>query len=91
MLEAALVAVDLGTRQRDLALSNDHHQTRWPAISKREHGACSAGDELQLYDSDGREGAPLVVIGYRLPRGSLRWSLLRSIPCGHPCAPLSSR
>jgi hypothetical protein len=86
MLEAALVVVDLGTRGRDLALSDDHQQPRWPAVSKREHGACPVGDELQLYDSGDREGASLLVIGegalpsattfhYRLPRGRLHWSL----------------
>jgi hypothetical protein len=102
MLEAALVVVDLGTRGRDLALSDDHQQPRWPAVSKREHGACPVSDELQLYGSGGREGVSLLVIGegalpsattfhYRPPRGRLLWSLLRSIPGGHPCAPLSSR
>jgi hypothetical protein len=98
MLEAALVAVDLSTQGRDLALSIGHQQPRWPAISKHEHGACPAGDELQLYDSGGREGAPLLVIGegelpsattfrYQPPRGCLCWSLLRPIPSGHPRAP----
>ena len=63
MLEATLVSVDLGTWGRDLALSDDHQELRWPDISKREHGVCPAGDELQLYDSVGREGTPLLVIG----------------------------
>jgi hypothetical protein len=100
MLEAALVTVDLGTR--GVTSPDDHQQPRWPAVSKREHGACPMGDELQLYDSGGRECAPLLVIGkgtllsaatfcYRLPRGRLRWSLLRPIPGGHPCAPFSYR
>jgi hypothetical protein len=63
MLEAALVSVDLGTWGRNLGLSDDHQEPRWPAVSKREHGACPADDELQLYDSGGREGTPLLVIG----------------------------
>jgi hypothetical protein len=61
MLEAALVTVDLGTRRRDLALSNGHQQRHRAAISKCEHGSCLAGDELQLYGSGGREGTPLVI------------------------------
>jgi hypothetical protein len=96
------VAVDLGTRGHDLAQSNNHQQPRRPAIYKCEHGACPAGNELQFYGSGGREGAPLLVIGegvllsattfrYQPPRGYLRWSLLRHISRGHPCAPLSSR
>jgi hypothetical protein len=87
MLEAAFVGVEFGTRGRDLALLDGHQQPRWPAVSKHEHGACHAGDELQLYDSGGREGAPLLVIGkgvllsattfrYWPTRGRLRWSLL---------------
>lgn len=55
MLEAAMVAVDLGTRGRELALFGSHQQPRQPTVSKCEHGACLAGDELQLYDSDNRE------------------------------------
>jgi hypothetical protein len=54
MLEAALVTVDLGTRRRDLALSDGHQQWHRAAISKCEHGTCPAGDELQLYDSGGK-------------------------------------
>jgi hypothetical protein len=50
-----MVAVDLGTRGRELALLGGHHQPRRPTISKCEHGACPAGGELQLYDSDNRE------------------------------------
>ena len=101
MLEAALVTVDLGTRGRDLALSDGHQQWHRAAISKCEHGTCPAGDELQLYGSGGREGTPLVIgkgalfsattFRYRPPRGRLRWLLLRPIPGAHPCAPLSSR
>ena len=48
MLEAALVAVDLGTRGRDLALSDDHQQSRWLVVSNHEHGACPAADKLQI-------------------------------------------
>jgi hypothetical protein len=55
MLEAALMMVDLGTRERDLALSARHQQRHRAAISKCEHGTCPIGDELQLYDNDGRE------------------------------------
>jgi hypothetical protein len=102
MLEAAFVAVDLATPEQDLTLSDGHQQPRWPAVSKCEHGVYPANDELQLYDSGGGEGTPFLVIGegtlastttfrYRSPRGRLRWSLLRPIPCGHPRAPLSSR
>jgi hypothetical protein len=101
MLEAALVTVDLGTRERDLALSDGHQQRHWAAIFKCEHGTCPAGDELQLYDSDGREGTPLVIgkgalfsattFHYRPPRGRLRWLLLRPTLGARPCAPLSSR
>jgi hypothetical protein len=101
MLEAALVTVDLGTRGRDLAQSDVHQQRHWATISKCEHGTCPAGDELQLYDSGGREGTPLVIskgalfsatiFRYRPPRGRLRWLLLRPIPGARPCAPLSSR
>jgi hypothetical protein len=54
MLEAALVTVDLGTRERDLALSNGHQQRHLAAISKCEHGTCPASDELKLYGSGGR-------------------------------------
>jgi hypothetical protein len=60
-LEAALVMIDLDTRGHDLALSGGHQQPRWPAVSKCELGACPAGGELQLYGSDSKEGAPLVV------------------------------
>jgi hypothetical protein len=101
MLETALVTVDLGTRGRDLALSDGHQQRHRVAISKCEHGSCPAGDELQLYDNDGREGTALVIskgalfstttFRYRPPRGRLRWLLLRPIPGVRPCAPLSSR
>ena len=101
MHEATLVAVDLGTQERDLALSDGHQQPRQPVVSKCEHGACPTGDEHQLYDNGGREGAPLVVgkgallssttFRYRPPQGCLRWSLLRHAPGGHPCAPFSSR
>jgi hypothetical protein len=94
MLEATLVVVDLDTRGCDLALSDGHQQPRWPAVSKREHGACPASDELRLYNIDSREGTPLLVISkgallnattfrYRPPRGRLRWSLLQPIPGGH--------
>jgi hypothetical protein len=95
------VEVDLGTRRHDLALSDGHQQLRWPAVSKREHGACPVGDELQLYGNGGREGVPLVIgVGalpsattfrYWPPRGRLLWSLLQPIPGGHLCVPLSSR
>jgi hypothetical protein len=82
MLEATLV-VDLGTRGRDLALSDGHQQPRWAAVSKREHGVCPTGDKLQLYAIDSREDAPFLVINggalpsattfrYRLPQGRLR-------------------
>jgi hypothetical protein len=101
MLEATLVTVDLGTRGRDLAPSDDHQQWHRAAISKCEHGTCPAGDELQLYDSGGREGTPLVIgkgtifsattFRYRPPRGRLRWLLLQPTPGACPCAPLSSR
>jgi hypothetical protein len=101
MLEATLVTVDLGTRGRDLALSDDHQQRLRAAISKCEHGTCPASDELQLYGSGGKEGTPLVIgkgalfsvttFRYRSPRGRLRWLLLRPIPGARPCAPLSSR
>jgi hypothetical protein len=101
MLEATLVTVDLGTRGRDLALSDGHQQRRRAAISKCEYGACPAGDELQLYDSSGREGAPFVIgkgallsastFRYRPPQGHLRWSLLRPTPGGYPYAPFLSR
>jgi hypothetical protein len=98
----SLGAVDLGTRGHDLAQSDNHQQLCRPAISKCEHGVCPAGNELQLYGSGGREGAPILVIDegallsaatfrYQPPRGYLRWSLLRPIPGGHPCAPLLSR
>jgi hypothetical protein len=62
---------------------------------------CPAGDELQLYDSGGMEGTPLVIgkgalfsattFRYQPPQGRLRWLLLRPIPGARPCAPLSSR
>jgi hypothetical protein len=101
MLEAALVTVDLGTRGRDLALSDGHQQRLRTAISKCKHGTCPAGDELQLYGSGGKESTPLVIgkgalfsattFRYRPPRGRLRWLLLRPIPGARPCAPLSSR
>jgi hypothetical protein len=88
MLEAALVAVDLDAWGHDLVLSDDHQQPRRPAVSKHKHSACPAGDKLQLYGSGSREGALLLVIDegalpsattfrYRLPRGRLRWLLLR--------------
>ena len=65
----------------------------------------SAGGELNLCVGGGFEGAPLpvyLVIGgsalpsvavfrRRPPRGRLRWSLLRPIPDGRPCASLLSR
>jgi hypothetical protein len=99
MLEAALVTVDLGTRMCDLALSDGHQQQHRAAISKCEHGTCPAGDELQLYGRDGREGTPLVIgkgalfsattFRYRPPRGRLRRLLLRPIPGARPCALLS--
>jgi hypothetical protein len=54
MLEATLVVVDLDTRRRDLALSDDYQQPHWLAVSKCEHSACPAGDELQLYSRGGR-------------------------------------
>jgi hypothetical protein len=101
MLEAALVTVDLGTRRRDLTLSDGHQQWHQAAISKCEHDTCPASDELQLYGSGGREGTHLVInkgalfsattFRYRPPRGRLRWLLLRPIPGARPCAPLSSR
>jgi hypothetical protein len=101
MLETALVTVDLGTRGRDLTLSDGHQQWHRAAISKCEHGMCIAVDELQLYDNGGREGTHLVInkgalfsattFGYRPPRGRLRWLLLRPIPSAHPCASLSCR
>jgi hypothetical protein len=97
MLETALVTVDLGTRGRNLTLSDGHQQWHRAAISKCEHGTCPAGDELQLYDSDGREGTHLVInkgalfstttFRYRPPRGRLRWLLLRPIPGAHPWDP----
>jgi hypothetical protein len=61
MLEAALVTADLGTRRRDLTLSDGHQQWHQAAISKCKHDTCPAGDELQLYDSGGREGTHLVI------------------------------
>jgi hypothetical protein len=61
MLEAALVTVDLGTRGRDLALSDGHQQWHRAAISKCEHGTYPAGDKLKLYGSSGKEGTPLVI------------------------------
>jgi hypothetical protein len=95
MLEPALVTIDLDTQGRDLALSDGHQQRHRAAISKCEHGTCTAGDELQLYDSGGREGTPLVIgkgalfsattFRYRPPRGRLRWLLLRPIPGARPC------
>jgi hypothetical protein len=101
MLKVALVTVDLGTRRRDLALSDGHQQRHRAAISKCEHGTCPSGDELQLYDSGGREGTPLVIVKgalfsgttfrYRPPRGRLRWLLLQPTPGARPCAPFSSR
>ena len=101
MLEAALVTVDLGTRGRDLTLSDSHQQRHRVAIFKCEHGTGPTGDELQLYGSGGKEGTPLVndkgalfsatTFRYRPPRGRLRWLLLRPIPSAHPCAPLSCR
>ena len=101
MLEATLVAVDLGTRGRDLALSAGHQQRHRAAISKCEHGTCPVGDELQLYGNGGKEGTPLVIgmgalfsattFCYRPPRGRFRWLLLRPIPGARPCAPLLSR
>jgi hypothetical protein len=63
ILEAALVAVDLGTRGRNLALSDGHQHPHRLVVSKCEHGACPAGDTLQLYRSGGWKGAPLLVIG----------------------------
>jgi hypothetical protein len=97
MLKAALVTVDLGTRGRDLALSDDHQQRHQAAIPKCEHGTCPAGDELQLYGSGGKKGTPLVIgkgalfsattFRYRPPRGRLRWLLLRPIPGACPCVP----
>jgi hypothetical protein len=61
MLEAALVTVDLDKRGRDLTLSDGHQQWHQAAISKCEHDTCPTGDELQLYDSGGREGTHLVI------------------------------
>jgi hypothetical protein len=58
MLEATLVTVDLGTRGRDLALSDGHQQRRQAAISKCEQGTCPAGDELQLYGMAVRKALP---------------------------------
>jgi hypothetical protein len=99
--QPSFVTVELGTRGRDLALSNDHQQRRRASVSKCEHGVCPAVDELQLYGSDGVEGKHLAIgkgallsvttFRYRPPRECLRWSLLRPTPGGHPCAPLSSR
>jgi hypothetical protein len=101
MLKAALVTVDLGTRGRDLALSDSHQQRHRAAISKCEHGTCLADDKVQLYDSGGRDDTSLVIgkgtlfsattFRYRPPRGRLRWLLLRPTPGARPCAPLSSR
>jgi hypothetical protein len=101
MLEVALVTVDLGTRGRNLTLSDGHQQRHRAAISKCEHGTCPADDELQLYNSGSKEGTPLVIskgalfsattFRYRPPRGRLRWLLLRPTPGARPCAPLSSR
>ena len=101
MLETTLVTVDLGTRGRDLTLSDGHQQWHRATISKCEHGTCPAGDELQLYGSSGREITHLDInkgalfsattFGYRPPRGRLRWLLLRPIPGARPCAPRSSR
>jgi hypothetical protein len=101
MLEAALVTVDLDTRGHDLALSVSHQQRHRATISKCEHGMCSAGDELQLYGSDGWECTPLVIgkgalfsattFRYRPPRERFHWLLLRPIPGARACAPVSSR
>jgi hypothetical protein len=101
MLEATLVTIDLSTQGHDLVLSDGHQQQHRAAISKYEHGTCPTGDKLQLYDSGGREGTPLVIgkdalfsattFCYRPPRGRLCWLLLRPTPGARPCAPLSSR
>jgi hypothetical protein len=100
ILEVALVTVDLDTGARPRPVGRPSAAA--PAtISKREHGTCPAGDELQLYGSGGKQGTPLVIskgalfsattFRYRPPRGRLRWLLLQPIPGVHPCAPLSSR
>jgi hypothetical protein len=99
MLKEALVTVDLGTRRRDLTLSDSYQQWHQAAISKCEHDTCPAGDELQLYGSGGREDTHLVInkgtlfsastFRYRPPRGRLRWLLLRPIP-GAPFVQMAS-
>jgi hypothetical protein len=61
MLEATLVTVGLGIQGHDLSLSNDRQQRHRATVSKCEHGACPTSDKLQLYDSSGREGNPLVI------------------------------
>jgi hypothetical protein len=58
----SLGAVDLVTWGHDLTLSDDHQQPRWPAVSKHKHGACPAGNELQLHDSGDREDASVSAI-----------------------------
>ena len=67
MLKEALVTVDLGTRRRDLTLSDSYQQWHQAAISKCEHDMCPAGDELQLYGSGGRvrqfDGKGVLVVG----------------------------
>jgi hypothetical protein len=76
----------------DLALSNDRQLRHQATVSKCEHGACPASDKLQLYNSGGREGGPLLSARAHFlapphsATGRLRWSLLRPTPGGHPCA-----
>jgi hypothetical protein len=88
MLEATLVAVDLDTRGRDLALSDSHQQPCLPVVSKRKHGACPAGDKLQLYGSGGREGAPSSSArAHCLAPPHSATGLHEGVSGGHPCAP----
>jgi hypothetical protein len=63
MLEAALVTVDLGTRGRDLALSDGHQQRHRAAISKCEHGTYPAGTNFN---------STAAAVGKALPSSSAR-------------------
>ena len=97
MHEAALMAVDRGKGECNLAPSDGHQRSRQlAAVFKR-----AQGSELQFYSSDKR-GTFLLVIGggtlpsaitfrHRPPRGRLRWSLLRLVSSGHTYPSLSFR
>ena len=84
-LEAAVAAVVLGIRGRDLALWNGGRR----AVSTREQGSFLASGGLLVVGEGAQPCA--TAFRYRPPRGRLRGSLRRAALGGHPGAPLSSR